>query len=51
MGGLWCVGCTYSGSNLWLKPGVMWVVCGVRCTYSGGSPRFKPGVMWVVCGV
>ena len=29
MGGLWCVGCTYGGSSPWLKPGVMWVVCGV----------------------
>ena len=29
MCGVWCVGCTYGGSSPWLKPGVMWVVCGV----------------------
>ena len=29
MGGLWCVECTYGGGSPWLKPGVMWVVCGV----------------------
>ena len=51
---VWCVRCTYGGSSPRLKPGVMWVVCGVwcvGCTYGGSSPRLKPGVMWVVCGV
>ena len=26
---VWCVRCTYGGSSPRLKPGVMWVVCGV----------------------